>query len=235
MKRFMKFLLEQETVTVEHGDTMYGLSKKKGIPTQAFLDANPDIDPNNLQIGQKLNWPTPQKPKPIPTKPPSTHDYAQSLVDQSKKFAKYGKEPTKAGYHPRYDYGGGGDVPVNRESYTNVAKGVMRGMMTDIGISSDKQLDNPKDRERLVQRWRGASREEDPRYYTEVDKAYKSGSDCVGAFCTAIEQAETGSEKNPFIRTRHAPEKGSTAYGPMQITGTTLRDFLTRYPQNFPK
>ena len=118
-----------------------------------------------------------------------------------------------------------GDVPVNREAYTNVAKGIMKGMMSDIGISSDKQLDNPKDRERLVQRWRGASREEDPRYYTEVDKAYKSGS----------ERAETGSEKNPFIRTRHAPEKGSTAYGPMQITGTTLRDFLTRYPQHFEK
>lgn len=57
--------------------------------------------------------------------------------------------------------------------------------------------------------------------------------DCYGELCAALQQAETGSEKNPWIRTKFRPKGGSTAYGPGQITGQTLRDFNTRYPQNF--
>ena len=58
--------------------------------------------------------------------------------------------------------------------------------------------------------------------------------DCYGPLCDAIAQAETGSFKNKFIRTTHAPTGGSTAYGPMQITGQTLKDMYARHPKNFP-
>lgn len=44
----------------------------------------------------------------------------------------------------------------------------------------------------------------------------------------AIVKAETGSFKNPWIRTTHAPEGGSTAFGPAQLTRTTALDFLNR-------
>lgn len=44
----------------------------------------------------------------------------------------------------------------------------------------------------------------------------------------AIALAETGGESDPFIRTRVAPKGGSTAYGPVQITGTLARDYLDR-------
>ena len=43
----------------------------------------------------------------------------------------------------------------------------------------------------------------------------------------AISFAETGGEKNPWIRTNSIPKsgKGSTAYGPVQITGSLLDDY----------
>lgn len=43
----------------------------------------------------------------------------------------------------------------------------------------------------------------------------------------AISFAETGGEKNPWIRTKAIPKdgKGSTAYGPVQITGSLLDDY----------
>lgn len=34
----------------------------------------------------------------------------------------------------------------------------------------------------------------------------------------ALANAETGGERNKFIRTRYAPKQGSSAYGPVQIT-----------------
>lgn len=45
----------------------------------------------------------------------------------------------------------------------------------------------------------------------------------------ALAYAETGGERNPFIRTRVQVPGGSTAYGPVQITGTLGADFLERY------
>lgn len=49
----------------------------------------------------------------------------------------------------------------------------------------------------------------------------------------SIVYAETGSESNPWIRTKYAPEGGSTAYGKAQLTGGTVRDLIARYPNAF--
>lgn len=49
-------------------------------------------------------------------------------------------------------------------------------------------------------------------------------------FYHALSVPETGSEKNPWIRTRG---KDSTAYGPVQMTATTVKDYYTRYPNKF--
>jgi len=57
----------------------------------------------------------------------------------------------------------------------------------------------------------------------------------------ALANAETGrvTDDNPltadgrFIRTRYQPAAGSTAYGPVQITGSTMADFANRYPERF--
>lgn len=49
----------------------------------------------------------------------------------------------------------------------------------------------------------------------------------------ALQYAETGGEKNPFIRTRVAPKSGSTAYGPVQLTGKLAKDYLARKPELF--
>jgi len=57
--------------------------------------------------------------------------------------------------------------------------------------------------------------------------------DCYGRLCSALQQAETGSFENKFIRTTHRPKGGSTAWGPGQITGSTARDMLARHPVFF--
>lgn len=44
----------------------------------------------------------------------------------------------------------------------------------------------------------------------------------------AISEAETGGEKNKFIRTKVRPAKGSTAFGPVQLTGNTAKDYYNR-------
>lgn len=64
--------------------------------------------------------------------------------------------------------------------------------------------------------------------------APKSADNCpYGQLCVDLQRAETGSEKDPFIRTRHRPKGGSTAFGPGQITGTTLRDMYKRHSSEF--
>lgn len=50
-------------------------------------------------------------------------------------------------------------------------------------------------------------------------------------FYDAIMLAETGSEKDPWIRTKYAPPGGSTAFGPVQITRRKARDYFTRFPE----
>lgn len=51
----------------------------------------------------------------------------------------------------------------------------------------------------------------------------------AGQVETALRAAETPSDvfKNPWIRTTSAPPGGSTAWGPLQITGGKAEDFMT--------
>ena len=178
----------------------------------------------------------------------TTRDYADRMLEQGKKFLKYGRESDEtrakrgkqplAGYDPKYDYGGKGDVGKDMGAYRRVGSGVVRGMMRDKGIEED-QLGDTATRERLIQRYRGATRKEDPRYFDEFDETFKSSStNCVGAFCDAIEQAETGGQKargeETFIRTTGVPGSSSSAFGPMQITASTLRDMVNRHSDLFP-
>jgi len=50
----------------------------------------------------------------------------------------------------------------------------------------------------------------------------------------ALAVAETGGEADAFVRTRvNASMGGSTAYGPVQMTGTLVRDFLRNHTDLF--
>lgn len=100
-------------------------------------------------------------------------DYMGGLISQSEQFARFGAEPNKPGYEARWDYGGSGDpASKNPESYLKVQRGVLRGMASDIFGSIPETL-TPEQREKLVTRYRGATRQDDPRYFGVVDKAYK--------------------------------------------------------------
>lgn len=43
--------------TIESGDTFARIAAKIGLSVQAILDANPDVDPRRLRIGQKIDIP----------------------------------------------------------------------------------------------------------------------------------------------------------------------------------
>ena len=57
--------------------------------------------------------------------------------------------------------------------YQQMAVGVMRGKMKELKIDDTKPM-STQDRERFVQYWRGASRQDDPKYYAAIDAAYKT-------------------------------------------------------------
>lgn len=43
--------------TIKSGDTFYSIAKAHGIDVNAVIKANPNVDPNNLQIGQVICLP----------------------------------------------------------------------------------------------------------------------------------------------------------------------------------
>ena len=51
-------------------------------------------------------------------------------------------------------------------------------------------------------------------------------SQATKTLVNAIAQAETGSYRDPWIRTGYIPAEGSTAYGPLQLTGKLAKDMI---------
>ena len=71
-----------------------------------------------------------------------------------------------------------------------------------------------------------------------IPTAQSAGSAVTHKFKTmydAIAHAETGSFKDKWIRTKGVPGSSSTAWGPVQLTGGTIADFMGRYPRELSK
>jgi LysM repeat protein len=47
---------------IQKGDSFYSIGKQLNIPMKAIQDANPNVNPSRLQIGQKIVIPTPAAP-----------------------------------------------------------------------------------------------------------------------------------------------------------------------------
>lgn len=94
--------------------------------------------------------------------------YLDRLVEQGDKFAHFGNEPKRAGYDPRYDYGGAGDLtsPADREMYERVARRMIQILYKEQGGNAAK----------FVERWRG---EADPSYSKKVLREFQAISDAV--------------------------------------------------------
>lgn len=58
-----------ELYEIEPGDTLYQISRRRGITLDALLEANPGIDPENLQVGQQICIPRVDVPEPEPRPP----------------------------------------------------------------------------------------------------------------------------------------------------------------------
>ena len=57
-----------EFYTIRPGDTFYIISRETGIPLRRLLEINPDVDPDRLQVGQRIclraEGETPRPPEP---------------------------------------------------------------------------------------------------------------------------------------------------------------------------
>jgi len=96
-------------------------------------------------------------------------EYINKYKQQGGNFNKFGREPNKPGYDPKWEYGGKGDLsdPKYHPSYKNLSTGVMRGMMRDL-----KKKNPNANIDDLVKRWRGADKSHDPEYYDRFFKTY---------------------------------------------------------------
>lgn len=101
-------------------------------------------------------------------------DYLNRFIDQGKMFAKFGKEPNRKGYDPRYDYGGTGDLtsPQDKALYESVAKKMLMKQYED----------NKGNLEDTIKQWRFGSaskegRKADERYFKTVENTFMSQPD----------------------------------------------------------
>jgi lysozyme len=70
----------QSTYTIQSGDTIYGLSGGDPVYQKLILEANPGLNPKNLQLGQKIK---------MPNKPERSNEgmsYSSSLIEIIKKY-----------------------------------------------------------------------------------------------------------------------------------------------------
>lgn len=67
--------------TIRAGDTFYKLSQQFGVSVEAIIRANPGVNPNNLQIGQRVCIPSTAPPAPPtpPTLPPCTNGFYYTI------------------------------------------------------------------------------------------------------------------------------------------------------------
>ena len=79
--------------TIRAGDTIYNLGRKFNVPVQDIINANPGIDPDNLQIGQVICIPDAAPPMPpMPPMPPCPNGFyyiinpGDTLFSISQKF-----------------------------------------------------------------------------------------------------------------------------------------------------
>jgi len=106
-------------------------------------------------------------------------NYVDRFQEQGAKFLKYGREPNKAGYEEKYDYGGEGDLtsPEDRKSYKQMSDILIR----DAWEQAVK--DNPSDPvDTFIRYWR-YGKGESPKYslddkstssyYDRFKKAYR--------------------------------------------------------------
>jgi LysM repeat protein len=73
--------------TVAPGDSFYSIGKKLGVTSAAIAKANPGVDPNRLQIGQKLVIPPPTAAV-TPSETPSADLYVVKPGDNLTRIAR---------------------------------------------------------------------------------------------------------------------------------------------------
>jgi hypothetical protein len=98
-------------------------------------------------------------------------DYVVRFKEQARLFLKYGNEPDKEGYHPRYDYGGSGDLTSDEDKalYESVGRKLIQLVLEQSGNDTDE----------FINQWRygkgnkGDVSRDDKKYYAAFKEAYK--------------------------------------------------------------
>lgn len=73
------------TYTVVADDTLFGIADKCGVGSTALQDANADVDPKTLHIGQVLNVPPKpaETPAPEPTEEPPPEEITPAPTEEA--------------------------------------------------------------------------------------------------------------------------------------------------------
>jgi hypothetical protein len=89
-------------------------------------------------------------------------------------FLKYGREPKKAGYDKRWDYGGYGVrlTPQQQAQYENMVMDLMAIDRAEVDRLYPKASEEFR-RNEAIRRWRGVNKGGDKRYYRVVNGFYK--------------------------------------------------------------
>ena len=105
---------------------------------------------------------------------PDEETVLNSLIEQSKLFAKHGNNKGKPEYDPKFDYSGEGnffngvsDQSVNflKNGYKSIAKKVMAKFIADSG----------GDEQKAIEKWRGKPKHKDPEYWNRYNQGGRYG------------------------------------------------------------
>jgi len=151
--------------------------------------------------------------------------YAQQFIDQSKSFAKHGRNKGKIpDYDPKYDYGGAGDLsdPSTHALYKDFAIRAMKGKYKDLQA---KGITNPTPDD-IAKAWRGVDPSKDPEYF----KAFTAGRLPKPTGPSVVGNPTTGNTKVTNSFTNEAPIEMDLA-DPMNptIVGTKSNPAKLKY------
>ena len=133
-------------------------------------------------------------------------DYASRFLEQGEQFLRYGQNPEMEGYHPKYDYGGMGDLAAEqyREPYREMNQAILGHLQNRYGGARG-----------ALEHWRGEPPSEDQRWWDTVRQQLAGGAATQPATQPATQSAENPqTTRTPSAS--HTIEEGETLWGVAQ-------------------
>lgn len=143
--------------------------KKTGTTKEGWINSSTAYGPNQITHGKFDSYLNKEHKLDMR---PHRRFYYQTMEPMYRKFLRYGMEPNKPGYHPRWDYGGYGRRFTMQEKQ-DYRRAMVKMMMLDYNKELKLNRSVPRSQQgildRVIQRWRGVPYSADPNYYDKVN------------------------------------------------------------------